>query len=154
MRFLGPGAALLAAASGWAMAEPPGGALEDPPSAVVGNFLGALERDERSAAQAMLADNAMIGVGDVGGPLTASAYAEVMRGLGSNCRRTRLERDPRPFDMPGRTIAVVAVHFDCVSAERPERHALRIDYLVGGERIVGIYMDAGGGLSDPGTRDR
>lgn len=128
-------------------AAPPAGLGEDPAAILVRNFLHALERDERGA-QAMLADNATMGMGDVGGPLTASVYAAMMRDPASHCRLTRLERDPRPFPMPGRTIAIVAGHYRCVPGARPEGHVLRIDYLVEGGKIAGIYIGAGGGPHD------
>ena len=131
-------------------AQSPAPAPADQAVVLVANFLSALARNP-AEAQAMLADDAQIVAGDVGGPMTAELFAAATREFARLCRRTRLERSTRPFDMPGRTILVVSGTWHCVSEERPEGHDLRVDYLVEHGRIAGVHIGAGGGAND-GTR--
>jgi hypothetical protein len=143
---LGILAAALFALAALSPAKAAPAAEERDPLSVVNAFLSALDRDEREA-NAMLADNAMFGVGDVGGPLTAGMLRQMMTEFRRDCRLTGLARDTRPFDMPGRSIAVIAGDYHCMTRERPEGHDLRISYLVEGERLVGVYI-AGGAPRD------
>lgn len=130
-----------------ASAPPP--VAEDPPVALVRTFLAAVESDP-AAAQAMLADDAVMVAGDIGGPMDAATFAEMTREFRRLCRQTGLARDPRPFAMPGRAVIVVAGTWHCVSPERPGGHDLRFDYLVENGRLAGVYLNSGGGLFDAG----
>jgi hypothetical protein len=135
----------LAAALALALQTAPSPA--DEAVALVGNFLSVLDRDP-AAAQAMLADDAQIGVGDVGGPMTAALFISTKHELDRLCRQTGLVRSTRPFAMPGRSVVLVSGTYHCVSEERPEGHDIQIDYLVEHGRVAGAYIDAGTGLRD------
>ena len=128
-------------------APPPPPVAEEAPVALVRTFLTTVERDP-PAAQALLADDATIVAGDIGGPLDAATFAELMRDFRRLCRLTALARDPAPFAMPGRAIVVVAGSYHCVSPERPGGHDVHVSYLVENDRLAGVYMGTGGGPRD------
>lgn len=115
--------------------------------ALVENFLTTVAQN-RPAAVAMLARDAQIIVGDVGGPLTATLFDSLKRQIDRLCRQTNLARSTRPVDMPGRSIVMVSGTYHCVSEERPEGHDMQIDYMVEHGRIGVVYIDAGTGLRD------
>ena len=127
--------------------QAPAPVVEEPPVALVRAFLTTVERDP-AAAQAMLADDATMVAGDVGGPLDAATFAAMMREFRGLCRLTGLARDPAPFEMPGRAIVVVAGTYHCVSPERPGGHDVQFSYLVENGRLAGVFMGTGAGPRD------
>jgi hypothetical protein len=125
-------------------------AAEEAPVALVRQFLAAVDRNDGSA-EAMVAADAQMGAGDVGGLASLEAIRQMNVEFARHCRLTRLASNPRQFNMPGREIVDVTGPYHCVSDERPEGHDLDVSYLVEGHRIAGLYINVESGLGRGGN---
>jgi hypothetical protein len=128
-------------------AAPP---VDDPSVALVRQFLAAVDRND-GTAEPMLAADAQIGAGDVGGPASVEAIRQMNVEFARHCRLTRLAPDPRPFNLPGRTLLNVTGTYHCISEERPEGHDLDITYMVEHGRLAGLYINVESGLGRGGN---
>ena len=118
-------------------AAPPSGA--DDAEALVDRFMTAIERRDDSASS-MLTDNAMMGAGDVGGPLVVPAIQDLVGMMTDYCRRTGVATRPETLESLGAEAIVVVARYVCITPEDPAGHEVTWNYIIVGGRIAAIYM--------------
>lgn len=108
----------------------------DPAVATVDHFLGLLKTD-KALAEAMLAEDAQMGAGDVGGAMTLSVFDE----FPPECRFDTSQAHVEPVEMPGREIAIVGVALRCGSGDALRSN--KVQFLVEDGKIAGLYIPSG-----------
>ena len=116
----------------------------EPPIAVVDRFIAFVDASDASGAAAMLTDDAMLGMGDVGGPLRKETVLAV-NFKKQGCRRSGIrETDGPPRSQPN--MRFVELRNICpygAQSGRSGEHELTVTYFVQGNKIAGYYLDGG-----------
>lgn len=127
--------ALPAGAPAWA------GAIE--PVQVAHQFVNAWSSD-LNVASAMLTDDAMIGAGDIGGELDGELLKTLSDAFPKDCAFDFAHATAKPFDWPGRSIAVVTTPVNCDAG----RASVEWEFMIEGEKIAGVILPGGGPLDE------
>ena len=110
------------------------------------SFWAALKAD-KAAAQSMVAPDAEIGAGDVGGPFDIAALTEVRK----NCE-FGAKAATKLMEMRGRSINVVSVELDCTVDG--SSHLVVADFMIENDRIAGMYLPGGPRPDAPGEGEK
>ncbi|HYC74857.1 hypothetical protein [Brevundimonas sp.] len=108
------------------------------PAALVTRFLDLMDRDPVAAA-ALLDPEAMMGVGDIGGPLTVETLA-VIRSAGCVHQGRSAVDEELTASLDGEAAAVVT-DWLCSPGEGQPARPLTISFIVGEQRIAGAYLE-------------
>jgi hypothetical protein len=108
----------------------------DSAAATVERFLALVKTDQTSAA-AMLAPDAEMGAGDVGGPMDITVFSEFPH----ECSFDTSQSKVAPMDMPGRTITVVDAALHCGSPDLAS--SIKVQFFVEDGKIAGLYIPGG-----------
>ena len=136
---MGPAIAVLAVLTLTAQASD-----AEPPIAVVDRFIVFVDAFDASGAAAMLTNDAMLGIGDVGGPLRKETVL-ALNFKKQGCRRSGIhETDAPPKSQPN--VRFVEVRYICpygAKSGRSGEHELTVTYFAQGSKIAGYYLNAG-----------
>ena len=105
-------------------------------------FWDALKQD-KVAAQAMVAGDAEMGAGDVGGPFDLAAMSQIR-----DACEIASELTTKPLEMDGRNIDVVEATLACTGDGG--RHPVLLDFMIGNDKIAGIYLPRGSAVEKSG----
>lgn len=116
----------------------------EPPIAVVDRFIAFVDASDAAGAAAMLTNDAMLGIGDVGGPLRKETVL-ALNFKKQGCRRSAIhETDGPPKSQPN--VRFVKVRYICpygAKSGRSGEHELTVTYFAQGSKIAGYYLNAG-----------
>jgi hypothetical protein len=136
---MGPAIAVLAVLTLTAQASD-----AEPPIAVVDRFIAFVDASDASGAAAMLTNDAMLGIGDVGGPLRKETVL-ALNFKKQGCRRSGIhETDGPPKSQPD--VRFVELRYICpygAKSGRSGEHEITVTYFAQGSKIAGYYLHAG-----------